>query len=50
MVLKKLRNCFIRFLLLIETIEDCDKGEMNDLENNFDDMKKELLDLLKLVY
>jgi len=47
MDIKKLRNCLIRFLYWIEEYEDCEKSELNDLEIQQDELKEEILNLLK---
>jgi len=44
---KELKNCLIRFLLLIEEFDNCEKSELNDIENNKDTLKEELKNLLK---
>lgn len=42
-----LRNCLIRFLMWTEDFKNCDKSDMNDLETQQDELKEEILNLLK---
>ena len=43
MDIKNLRNCLIRFLLCVDELEDCEKGDLNDWEQHYDGLKEELL-------
>ena len=47
MQIKKLRNCLIRYLLLIDNFENCEKGEMNELQIEIDNINDELKTLIK---